>query len=80
MNLGQPCLSAGAVVFRLMATDPDNDPLTYGISGPYAYFFSVNARTGEVKLESSLDYEVKNGGVGKAWREGAGRAALGARV
>lgn len=80
MDLGQPCSFAGDVVFWLVATDRDDDPLTYGISGPYAYFFSVNSSTGEVKLASPLDFEVKSGGVGKAWREGVGRAILRARV
>ncbi|XP_021483506.1 cadherin-related family member 2 [Meriones unguiculatus] len=50
-------LPVGAVAFWLMARDPDKDPLAYGISGPYAYFFSVNTSTGEVKLASPLDYE-----------------------
>ncbi|XP_041515884.1 cadherin-related family member 2 isoform X1 [Microtus oregoni] len=50
-------LPVGDVVFWLVATDSDNDPLTYGISGPYAYFFSVNSSTGEVKLASPLDFE-----------------------
>lgn len=73
MDLGQPCSFAGDVVFWLVATDSDDDPLTYGISGPYAYFFSVNSSTGEVKLASPLDFEVKSGGWGKPGeREWAG--------
>ncbi|OBS65461.1 hypothetical protein A6R68_05980 [Neotoma lepida] len=47
----------GAVAFWLVATDSDNDALTYEISGSYAYFFSVTPDTGEVKLASPLDYE-----------------------
>lgn len=47
----------GAVAFWLVATDSDNDHLTYGISGPNASYFSVNANTGEVKLASPLDFE-----------------------
>ncbi|XP_005558657.3 cadherin-related family member 2 isoform X2 [Macaca fascicularis] len=47
----------GAQVFWLVAEDPDNDPLTYGMSGPNAYFFTVTPNTGEVKLASALDYE-----------------------
>lgn len=80
MDLGQPCLFAGNEAFWLVATDSDGDTLTYGISGSYAYFFSVNPNTGEVKLASPLDFEVKSGGVGEAWREGVGRAVLRARV
>ena len=50
-------LPVGAVAFWLVATDSDNDHLTYGISGPNASYFSVNANTGEVKLASPLDFE-----------------------
>uniref|UniRef100_A0A5F8A456 Cadherin-related family member 2 n=1 Tax=Macaca mulatta TaxID=9544 RepID=A0A5F8A456_MACMU len=52
-------LPVGAQVFWLVAEDPDNDPLTYGMSGPNAYFFTVTPNTGEVKLASALDYEVQ---------------------
>ncbi|XP_040611943.1 cadherin-related family member 2 isoform X2 [Mesocricetus auratus] len=50
-------LPVGAVAFWLVATDSDNDKLTYDISGTYAYFFSVTPDTGEVKLASPLDFE-----------------------
>ncbi|XP_035298870.1 cadherin-related family member 2 [Cricetulus griseus] len=50
-------LPVGAVAFWLVATDSDNDMLTYGITGTYAYFFSVTRDTGEVKLASPLDSE-----------------------
>nr|XP_010990723.2 cadherin-related family member 2 [Camelus dromedarius]XP_031293703.1 cadherin-related family member 2 [Camelus dromedarius] len=50
-------LPVGAEAFWLAAQDRDNDPLTYGISGSYAYIFSVTPETGEVKLASLLDYE-----------------------
>ncbi|XP_076429495.1 cadherin-related family member 2 [Peromyscus maniculatus bairdii] len=50
-------LPVGAVAFWLVATDSDNDHLTYGITGSDAYFFSVTPDTGEVKLDSPLDYE-----------------------
>lgn len=73
MGLGQPCSSAGAVAFWLVAIDSDNDQLTYGISGPNANYFSVTSNTGEVKLASPLDFEVEDGGTGKAWGEGTGR-------
>ena len=43
----------------MVARDQENDELKYGISGSYAYFFSVTSNTGEVKLASLLDYEVK---------------------
>ncbi|XP_024597955.1 cadherin-related family member 2 [Neophocaena asiaeorientalis asiaeorientalis] len=50
-------LPVGTEVFWLIAQDPDNDPLTYRISGSYAYFFNVTPNTGEVKLANLLDYE-----------------------
>nr|XP_015090441.1 cadherin-related family member 2 [Vicugna pacos]XP_031545203.1 cadherin-related family member 2 [Vicugna pacos] len=56
VNLPEDLL-VGAEAFWLAAQDRDNDPLTYGISGSYAYFFSVTPETGEVKLASLLDYE-----------------------
>ncbi|XP_019693964.3 cadherin-related family member 2 isoform X2 [Felis catus] len=52
-------LPVGAEAFWLVAQDRDQDPLTYGISGQFAYFFSVTPATGEVKLASPLDYEVQ---------------------
>ncbi|XP_019511096.1 PREDICTED: cadherin-related family member 2 [Hipposideros armiger] len=50
-------LPVGAEAFWMVAKDLDQDPLTYGISGSFAYFFNVTPATGEVKLASALDYE-----------------------
>ncbi|XP_077751579.1 cadherin-related family member 2 isoform X2 [Canis aureus] len=50
-------LPVGSEAFWLVAQDQDQDSLTYGISGQYAYFFTVTPATGEVKLASPLDYE-----------------------
>uniref|UniRef100_A0A5F8GXM7 Cadherin-related family member 2 n=1 Tax=Monodelphis domestica TaxID=13616 RepID=A0A5F8GXM7_MONDO len=50
---------AGTVAFWITATDPDNDSLTYDMSGRYSYFFVVNKDTGAVTLNTPLDYEVK---------------------
>uniref|UniRef100_A0A8D1R3L9 Cadherin-related family member 2 n=1 Tax=Sus scrofa TaxID=9823 RepID=A0A8D1R3L9_PIG len=50
-------LPVGAEAFWLVAQDQDQDALTYGISGLYAYFFNVIRDTGEVKLANLLDYE-----------------------
>ncbi|XP_067391732.1 cadherin-related family member 2 [Emydura macquarii macquarii] len=52
-------LPVGANAFNLTATDADNDRLLYGMSGQDAYYFSVNAATGEVLLAASLDRETK---------------------
>ncbi|KAF1554892.1 Cadherin-related family member 2, partial [Eudyptula minor] len=51
-------LELGQHAFQLMATDIDGDPLTYSISGPDAFYFSVNAQTGNVTLRNSLDREL----------------------
>ncbi|XP_036607213.1 cadherin-related family member 2 [Trichosurus vulpecula] len=47
----------GTTAFWIIATDPDNDPLIYEMSGRYSYFFDVNKDTGETILDSPLDYE-----------------------
>lgn len=60
-----PVPSAGAEAFWLVAQDQENDELEYGISGSNAYFFSVTSNTGEVKLASLLDYEVKENSLGR---------------
>ena len=60
-----PVPSAGAEAFWLVAQDQENDELQYGISGSNAYFFNVISHTGEVKLASPLDYEVKENSLGR---------------
>uniref|UniRef100_A0A8D0F8E3 Cadherin-related family member 2 n=1 Tax=Strix occidentalis caurina TaxID=311401 RepID=A0A8D0F8E3_STROC len=52
-------LELGQYAFQLKAIDIDGDPLTYSISGPEAFYFSVNAQTGNVTLRNSLDREVR---------------------
>ncbi|XP_032861854.2 cadherin-related family member 2 isoform X2 [Tyto alba] len=52
-------LELGQHAFQLKATDIDGDPLTYSISGPEAFYFSVNAQTGNVTLRNSLDRELQ---------------------
>ncbi|NXV88936.1 CDHR2 protein, partial [Calonectris borealis] len=50
-------LELGKHAFQLTAIDIDGDPLTYGISGPEAFYFSLDAQTGNVTLQNSLDRE-----------------------
>ncbi|NXH68731.1 CDHR2 protein, partial [Hydrobates tethys] len=50
-------LELGQHAFQLTAIDIDGDPLTYSISGPEAFYFSVDAQTGNVTLRNSLDRE-----------------------
>lgn len=52
-------MSPGQHAFQLTAIDIDGDPLTYRISGPDAFYFSVDAKTGNVTLRNSLDREVR---------------------
>ena len=49
----------GQQAFQLTAIDIDGDPLTYSISGPEAFYFSVDPQTGNVTLRYSLDREVR---------------------
>ena len=42
------------------ATDVDGDALAYTIGGTDAAAFSIDATTGQLKTEASLDYETKN--------------------
>ncbi|XP_056118371.1 cadherin-related family member 2 [Rhinichthys klamathensis goyatoka] len=53
-------LKVGDFAFQIIASDPDNDPLTYGIRGTDASYFEVNRATGEVKIKSQLDRESKD--------------------
>ncbi|XP_035755252.1 cadherin-related family member 2 [Egretta garzetta] len=52
-------LELGQQAFQLAAIDIDGDPLTYRISGPDAFYFSVDPKTGNVTLRSSLDRELQ---------------------
>ncbi|XP_075622689.1 cadherin-related family member 2 isoform X1 [Balearica regulorum gibbericeps] len=52
-------LGLGEHAFQLTAIDIDGDPLTYSISGSDAFYFSVNAQTGNVTLKNSLDRELQ---------------------
>lgn len=45
--------------FTILASDPDNDPLTYEISGEDASFFRVERSSGRVIVEKELDRETK---------------------
>ena len=44
----------------IAATDPDNDTLTYALSGPDAASFSISRSTGQLRTKSALDYETKS--------------------
>ena len=50
-------LNIGAAV---AATDPDNDTLTYTLSGPDASSFSIDGTTGQLQTKAALNYETRN--------------------
>ncbi|NXQ97363.1 CDHR2 protein, partial [Sagittarius serpentarius] len=52
-------LQLGQHAFQLTAIDLDGDKLTYSISGPDSFYFSVDAQTGNVTLRNSLDRELQ---------------------
>ncbi len=47
MNIGSP----------VVATDEDDDPLTYGLEGPDAAAFGIVGTTGQLQTRAPLDYE-----------------------
>ena len=48
-NIGDP----------VAAQDPENDPLTYSLSGPDAASFSIVAGSGQLRVKEPLDFESK---------------------
>ncbi|XP_056903807.1 cadherin-23 [Takifugu flavidus] len=54
-------MPVGSSVAQLKATDPEGEPLIYGVSGEEAMkYFSVNKDTGVVWLRQQLDRETKS--------------------
>uniref|UniRef100_F6TAF0 Cadherin-related family member 2 n=1 Tax=Ornithorhynchus anatinus TaxID=9258 RepID=F6TAF0_ORNAN len=49
----------GAVAFWLIATDVDQDTLSYDMAGPFGDRFSVEGHTGIARVAKTLDYEVR---------------------
>ena len=49
-NIGDP----------VAADDPENDPLTYSLSGPDAASFSIVAGSGQLRVKEALDFESKS--------------------
>jgi Ca2+-binding RTX toxin-like protein len=44
-------------IYRITASDPDGDALTYMLDGPNKWAFTVDPRTGDVRFVSSPDFE-----------------------
>ena len=49
--------SIGTIIINSSRTDSDEDDLTYSLDNNFGNKFSIDANTGEVKLNNSLDYE-----------------------
>ncbi|KAK9517830.1 hypothetical protein VZT92_023171 [Zoarces viviparus] len=50
----------GVYVFTIDATDAENDPLTYSLTGSNATYFTVEKNTGRVSIKTPLDREVSS--------------------
>ncbi|XP_051790096.1 cadherin-related family member 2 [Erpetoichthys calabaricus] len=50
-------LEIGDKAFQICATNPDNNPLIYGITGENSHYFNVNSSTGYVTIKSYLNRE-----------------------
>ncbi|XP_048459747.1 cadherin-related family member 2 [Rhincodon typus] len=50
----------GAVAYKIIASDPSNDPLNYAMSGVDSTFFKLDSNTGIVTVARDLDREVKS--------------------
>ncbi|XP_072446996.1 cadherin-related family member 2 [Chiloscyllium punctatum] len=48
----------GAVAYKIIASDPNNDPITYYMSGKDSAFFNLDENTGIVTVARDLDREV----------------------
>lgn len=48
----------GNYAFTIQATDKENDPLTYTLTGPNAGYFTVERTTGRVSIRRELNREV----------------------
>lgn len=54
-------LDANTVIYQAMATDPDKEQtITYSMSGVDSSMFYINSQTGELRLNSSADFEFKS--------------------
>ena len=52
--------STDTVIYDVEANDPDNDNLTYSVSGTDASYFTVDSDDGEIRLLEPADYETKD--------------------
>lgn len=53
-------LDANTVIYKAIATDPDKkQTISYSIAGVDSSFFSIHSITGELRLNSSADFELK---------------------
>ncbi|XP_072573151.1 cadherin-related family member 2-like [Paramormyrops kingsleyae] len=51
------CSPLGEFAFNIIATDADDDPLSYSLTGENSFYFTVNRTTGNVTIRSLMDRE-----------------------
>ena len=56
-NVNENTRAGGPIGPPVMATDADNDPLTYSLGGPDAASFDIDSTTGQLRTKAALDYE-----------------------
>ena len=49
--------NSSGVFYTAVATDPEGNVVTFGLSGTDASYFSIDSASGELSLEDPLDYE-----------------------
>ena len=52
--------ASGTVIINASRTDKDIDDLTYSLENDFDKKFTIDSKTGEVKLNEALDYETTN--------------------
>ena len=58
-RIGEQSSRGTSVGLPVTAVDPDGDLLTYNLNGADASYFSIDSRTGQLRVWSRLDLEVK---------------------
>ena len=52
--------STSNTIYMVTARDPDDNTITYGLSGDDSDYFSIDTSTGAINLNSSANYEAKS--------------------
>ena len=60
ISVGENTHSGRAIGDPVTADDPENDTLTYSLTGDDASSFDINSSTGQIRTDAALDYETKD--------------------